>query len=181
MQIEKTQLEGILIITPKVFGDKRGWFTETYNKKLFADNEISFDFVQDNHSFSKEIGTLRGIHFQNKPMAQTKLIRCTRGKILDVAVDLRKASNTYKEWIAVELSSDNFKQLLIPKGFGHAFLTLTENVEVEYKVDEFYSPTHDRSIKYNDPELKIKWPEVEVILSDKDKRAPLLKDSDIDF
>ncbi len=181
MQIEKTQIDGVLIIKPKVYSDYRGWFTETYNKKEFMNSGVSLNFIQDNHSFSKEKGTLRGIHFQTKPMAQTKLIRCVKGEILDVAVDLRKTSKTYKKWLAVNLSAENFLQLLIPKGFGHAFLTLTENVEVMYKVDKLYSPNHEHSIIYNDPELNITWPELKVILSEKDKTAPLLKEVDIEF
>lgn len=181
MQIEKTKLDGVVIITPKVFGDNRGWFTEIYSEQRFKDNGIDYKFVQDNHSFSKQKGTLRGIHFQNNPKAQTKLVRCSRGKILDIAVDLRKESPTFKEWIAVELSADNFKQLLIPKRFGHAFFAITNDVEVQYKVDELYSPEHDRSIKWDDPEIGIDWPDIEPFLSDKDKNAPLLNNSDFNF
>ncbi len=181
MNIEKTNLNGVFIITPKIFGDKRGYFTETYNKKQLEELGINVLFVQDNHSLSSQIGTLRGIHFQKEPMAQTKLLRCTKGKILDIAIDLRKESPTYKEYVMVELSEDNFKQVLISKGFGHAFLTLTENVEVQYKVDEYYAKEYDRSILFNDPELNINWPKMDFILSDKDKMAPLLKDSDINF
>ncbi|ERJ11055.1 dTDP-4-dehydrorhamnose 3,5-epimerase [Haloplasma contractile] len=181
MKVEQTKLEGVVIITPRVFGDHRGWFTETFNKEKFMENGIDIDFVQDNHSLSSQKGTLRGIHFQKEPKAQTKLVRCTRGKILDVAVDLRKNSPTYKEWVAVELTAENHKQLLVPKGFGHGFLALTENVEVQYKVDEVYSPDHDRSIKFNDPEIGIEWPDIKPVLSEKDEKAPLLKDSDVDF
>lgn len=181
MKIDKTKLEGVLIITPNVFGDHRGWFSETYNKEKFNASGIHYDFIQDNHSLSSQMGTLRGIHFQQNPKAQTKLVRCTRGKILDVAVDLRKDSPTYKEWVAVELSQDNHKQLLVPKGFGHAFFTLTNDVEVQYKVDELYSPENDRSIRWNDPELNIEWPEITPVLSEKDEKAPLLKDSDFNF
>jgi len=181
MKIETTKLEGVVIITPKVFGDSRGWFTEVYNQSLYQQNDISVNFIQDNHSFSQQKGTLRGIHFQMAPKAQTKLVRCTKGKILDVAVDLRKESPTYKQWVAVELTQDNYKQLLVPKGFGHGFITLTEDVEVQYKVDELYSPEHDRSIKWDDPELNIEWPNLEPILSEKDAKAPLLKDSDHNF
>lgn len=181
MTINKTEIEGIMIIEPTVHCDKRGWFMETYKKNSFFSIEINIDFIQDNHSFSREVGVLRGIHFQNAPMEQTKLVRCTKGRILDVAVDLRKSSSTYKRWISVELSEDNKKQLFIPKGFGHAFLTLCENVEVEYKVDQYYSSLLDRSIAYNDPELSIDWPNIEIILSEKDFEAPLLCDSDVNF
>ncbi len=181
MNVIKTEIEEVIIIEPKVFGDYRGWFTETYSKEKFEEIEIKIDFVQDNHSFSAQKGTLRGLHFQNNPKAQTKLIRCTRGKIFDVAVDLRKGSSTYKKWVAVELSEDNKKQLLIPKGFAHGFIALTDNVEVQYKVDEYYSPENDRSIRFDDPEIGIEWGIENPILSEKDSNAPLLKDSDANF
>lgn len=181
MKVEKTKLAGVYVIIPQVFGDNRGYFTETYNAKKLQEFGINIQFIQDNHSLSTQKGTLRGIHFQNAPMAQTKLVRCTRGKILDVAVDLRKDSHTFKQYVTVELSDSNFKQLFIPKGFGHAFLALTDNVEIQYKVDEYYSKVNDQSIIYNDSELHIKWPEMTFILSDKDKNAHLLKDIDINF
>ena len=136
MNIIRTEIEDVLIIEPKVFGDHRGWFTETYSKAKFQELGIDVDFVQDNHSMSAQKGTLRGLHFQIDPKSQTKLVRCTKGKILDVAVDLRKGSSTYKKWIGIKLSEENKKQLLIPKGFAHGFLTLTDDVEVQYKVDE---------------------------------------------
>ncbi|SHF15810.1 dTDP-4-dehydrorhamnose 3,5-epimerase [Marinitoga hydrogenitolerans DSM 16785] len=186
MKITKTEIKGLYIIEPTVYGDNRGWFMETYSKKVLNEMGIEIDFVQDNHSYSANKGTLRGIHFQNNPKSQTKLIRCTKGKILDIAVDLRKGSPTYKKWIAVELTEENKKMLLIPKGFGHGFLTITDNVEVQYKVDEYYSKEHDGSIKYNDPEININWNLEkygikEPILSEKDKKAPYLKNSDCNF
>lgn len=181
MNIIKTDIEDVLIIEPKVFGDHRGWFTETYSKVKFEESGIDIDFVQDNHSMSAQKGTLRGLHFQMNPKAQTKLVRCTKGKILDVAVDLRKGSSTYKKWVGVELSEDNKKQLLIPKGFAHGFLTLSDDVEVQYKVDEYYDPECDRSIRFDDPDIGVEWGIKESILSEKDLNAPLLKDSDIDF
>lgn len=181
MNVIKTEIEEVLIIEPKVFGDHRGWFTETYSKEKLEKLGIEIDFIQDNHSFSAQKGTLRGLHFQLNPKAQTKLIRCTRGTILDVAVDLREGSSTYKKWVAVELSEDNKKQLLIPKGFAHGFLALTDIVEVQYKVDEYYSPENDRSIRFDDPEIGIDWGLENPILSEKDLDAPLLKDSDADF
>lgn len=182
MQVKKTDIEDVLIIEPQVFGDHRGWFCETYSKVKFEQNGINIDFVQDNSSFSAQKGTLRGLHFQLSPKAQTKLLRCTKGAIIDVAVDLRKDSNTYKKWVAVELSEENKKQLLIPKGFAHGFITLVDNVEVNYKVDEFYSKEHDRSIKFDDPEIGVIWGSItNPILSDKDLQAPLLKDSDVNF
>lgn len=181
MTKEKTSLEGVYIITPQVFGDHRGWFTETYNAEKFKELGINTVFVQDNHSYSAQKGTLRGLHFQNAPMAQTKLLRCIRGKILDVAVDLRKGSPNYKKWVSVELSAENQKMIYIPKGFAHGFLTLTEDVEVQYKVDNVYSREHDRSVRFNDPEIGVEWGSDSPILSDKDINAPLLKDSDVNF
>lgn len=174
-------MDDVLIIEPKLFGDHRGWFTETYSRKTLEELGLKVDFVQDNHSFSASKGTLRGLHFQLDPKAQTKLVRCTSGRILDVAVDLRKGSPTYKEWVAVELSSDNKRQLLIPKGFAHGFLALTGNVEVQYKVDEYYAPELDRSVRFDDPEIGIHWGIENPILSDKDRNAPLLRDSDVNF
>ncbi|MDM8533941.1 dTDP-4-dehydrorhamnose reductase [Clostridiaceae bacterium HSG29] len=181
LNIIKTELEDVLIIEPRFFGDHRGWFIETYSKLKFEELGIDIDFVQDNHSMSTKKGTLRGLHFQTNPKAQTKLVRCTKGRILDVAVDLRKGSSTYKQWVGVELSEYNKKQFLIPKGFAHGFLTLTDNAEVQYKVDEYYAPECDRSIRFNDLEIGIDWGIEDPILSEKDLKAPLLKDSDVDF
>jgi len=181
MNITKTEIEDVLIIEPKAFGDHRGWFTETYSKVKFQGLGIDIDFVQDNHSMSAQEGTLRGLHFQTNPKAQTKLVRCTKGRILDIAVDLRKGSSTYKQWVGVELSEENKKQLLIPKGFAHGFLTLTDDVEVQYKVDEYYAPECDRSIRFDDPDIGVDWGNSDPILSEKDLKAPFLKDSDADF
>ena len=181
MNIIKTEIEDVLIIEPKVFGDHRGWFTETYSKEKFENLGIDIVFIQDNHSFSAQKGTLRGLHFQQNPKAQTKLVRCTKGKILDVAVDIREGSPTYKKWVAVELTEENKKQLLVPKGFAHGFITLTENVEVQYKVDEYYSPENDRSIRFDDPEINIDWGIENPILSDKDLKAQMLSESDVNF
>lgn len=181
MRVTETGFKGLMLVETDVFGDSRGWFTETYTKNKFADLGIGADFVQDNQSYSAQKGTLRGIHFQVNPKAQSKLIRCTRGAIADTVVDLRKGSDTYKKWFSVELSADNKKQLFIPKGFGHAFLTLTEDVEVQYKVDEYYSLEHDRSIRFDDPDLDIDWGIERPILSPKDLHAPFLKDSDANF
>lgn len=181
MKIIKTEIDDVLILEPRVFGDHRGWFTETYSETKFQELGIDIDFVQDNHSMSAQKGTLRGLHFQTNPKAQTKLVRCTKGKILDVAVDLRKGSSTYKQWVGVELSEDNKMHLLIPKGFAHGFLTLTDAVEVQYKVDEYYAPECDRSIRFDDPEIGVDWGIEDPILSEKDLKAPLLKDSDVDF
>lgn len=181
MNIIKTELEGVYILEPKVFGDQRGWFTESWSKRAMEEVGLHYEFVQDNHSFSAQKGTLRGIHFQMEPYSQAKLVRCTKGAVLDVAVDLRESSPYYKKWTAVELNADNKRQFLIPRGFGHAFLTLTEDVEFLYKADRYYNFDSDRSIAWNDPEINIKWPVADPILSEKDKQAPLLKDSDINY
>ena len=177
MEITKTKLEGVVIIEPAVFGDKRGFFMESWSKRAFAEAGLDYDFVQDNHSASTVKGTLRGIHFQRGDKAQAKLVRCTKGAVLDVAVDLRPASLTYKQWVSVELSEDNKRQLLIPRGFGHGFLTLTDEVEFMYKADNFYAPEADGGIRWNDPELAVDWGIEEPILSDKDSKSPWLKDA----
>lgn len=182
MKITETQLEGVIVIEPVVFGDHRGWFTETYSETKFREAGIELEFVQDNHSFSAAKGTLRGLHYQLNPKAQTKLVRCTRGVIYDVAVDIRKGSPTYGQWFGIELSGENKKQLLIPKGFAHGFMALTEDVEVQYKVDELYAPECDRGIIWNDPSIRIEWPiDIKPVLSAKDENAPLLKDADNNF
>jgi dTDP-4-dehydrorhamnose 3,5-epimerase len=181
MKVTETSLPGVLLIEPKVFGDHRGFFMECYNKKLFADYGLEFDFTQDNHSLSQQAGTIRGLHFQLNPKAQTKLVRVTRGAIYDVVVDIRKGSPTFGKWQGFILSADNKRQLLVPKGFAHGFCTLVENTEVQYKVDEYYSPEHDRGILWNDPALGIDWPTANPILSDKDTKHPLLADAEINF
>jgi dTDP-4-dehydrorhamnose 3,5-epimerase len=181
MEIIKTKFEGLLIIEPKVHGDNRGWFTESYSKRTFEENNIFTQFVQDNHSMSAQKGTLRGLHFQNNPKAQTKLVRCTKGAIIDVVVDLRKDSPTYLQHMSIELTAENHKQFLIPKGFAHGFLTLCDDVEIQYKVDEYYVKEQDRSIRFDDPELGIDWGIADPIISEKDRNAPLLKDSDFNF
>ena len=178
----ETSLPGVYIIEPQVFGDQRGYFMETYSVQKFADLGIHAVFVQDNQSFSAQKGILRGIHFQNAPCAQAKLVRVTRGAVMDVAVDLRKGSPTYKKWVAVELSAENKRMLFIPRGFGHGFKTLTDNVEFCYKVDNLYSKECDRGIRYNDPSIGVEWGEVaDHLLSQKDTTSPLLDDSDCNF
>ncbi|BCR36087.1 dTDP-4-dehydrorhamnose 3,5-epimerase [Mariniplasma anaerobium] len=181
MKVIKTDIKDLLIIEPNVFGDYRGWFSETYNEKVFKDNGIDIIFKQDNHSYSKLKGVLRGLHFQNEPYAQSKLVRCTKGKIWDVAVDLRKSSPTYLKWIGIELTPENHKMFFIPQGFAHGFITLEDNSEVQYKVDNLYNSDTDRAIQYNDLDINVIWPSNEVILSEKDKKAPTLKDSDVNF
>jgi len=174
MKVTETKLEGVYIIEPQVFGDARGWFMETYNK--IKTPQIDCDFVQDNQSYSAQKGTLRGIHFQKPPMEQAKLIRCTRGTLMDFAVDIRPESKTYKQWVGVELSEENKKQIFIPRGFGHAFISLTDDVEIQYKADNYYSPEHDSAIIWSDHEIGIDWGVDEPIVSDKDANAPLLKE-----
>lgn len=181
MKFTQTDIKDLIVIEPNVFGDARGWFSETYNKNIFIQNGVTIDFIQDNHSYSIHKGVIRGLHFQNNPFAQTKLVRCTKGKIWDVAVDLRKSSPTYLKWFGIELSSDNHKMLLIPKGFAHGFITLEDDTEVQYKVDNNYDKNSDRSIKYDDPMIGIEWPAMDIVLSDKDKFAPLLINSDVNF
>lgn len=182
MNVIPTKIDGVLMIEPQVFKDERGWFTETYSKRKFSDLGIDVEFVQDNHSLSANVGTMRGLHFQKDPYAQTKLVRCTRGAIRDVAVDLRRDSPTYLQWVVVELTSTNMRQFLIPRGFAHGFLTLEDDVEVQYKVDSHYCKEADRNIRYDDPEIGVDWGwRGEYHLSVKDAKAPSLKDSDCDF
>lgn len=181
MEFIKTKIDGVIILEPKVFGDNRGFFMESWSKREFEKMGLFYEFVQDNHSLSTVKGTLRGIHFQRGEKAQAKLVRCVRGSVLDVAVDLRPKSTTYKQWIAVELSEENKRQLLIPRGFGHGFMTLTDHVEFLYKADNYYAPNAEGSIRWNDPELAINWGIEEPILSQKDAEAPLLKDAITDF
>lgn len=176
MKVTETELKDVYIIEPQVFGDHRGWFMESYSKAKLAEAGIDCDFVQDNQSFSAQKGTLRGLHYQLNPKCQTKMLRCTKGAILDVAVDIRKGSPMYKKWVAIELSAENKKQLFIPRGFAHGFVTLTDDVEVQYKADNYYAPECDGNILYNDPEIDVEWGEGEFILSEKDKNAPLLKE-----
>ena len=177
MDIEKTALEGVLILTPRRFGDERGWFTETYNAARMAAAGLDHGFVQDNHSMSAAVGTLRGLHYQRPPHAQDKLVRCTRGLIFDVAVDFREGSPTFGRWFGVELSPENGKQLLVPKGFLHGFVTRAANSEVEYKCSDVYAPDCDGAVRWDDPAIGIDWGLTgATVLSDKDAAAPLLCD-----
>lgn len=181
MKVIKTDVLDLYILEPQVFGDSRGWFMESWSKRAMEEAGLFYDFVQDNQSFSAKKGTLRGLHFQKGKDAQAKLVRCTRGAVLDVAVDLRKGSPTYKKWASVELSAENKRQFLIPRGFAHAFLTLTDDVEFQYKADNFYAPASDRNIRWNDQEIGIEWGIENPILSEKDQKAPFLSESDVDF
>ncbi len=181
MNIIKTNVLDVYILEPKVFGDNRGWFMESWSQKTMDESGLHYNFVQDNHSFSAIKGTLRGLHFQKGEDSQAKLVRCAKGAVLDVAVDLRIGSPTYKKWVAVELSAENKRQLLIPRGFAHAFLTLTDDVEFLYKADNYYAPQSDRNIIWNDLDINVEWGIDNPILSDKDGKAPTLRESDVDF
>lgn len=178
-KFDATGLEGVLVITPPVFVDERGFFQETYSEPVFREHGIAHPFVQDNHSLSRVPHTLRGIHFQTGPAAQAKLVRCVRGAILDVAVDLRRSSPTFGRWVMQEISAENRKQFYVPAGFGHAFLTVEPDTEVVYKVSTPYSKPHDAAIRWNDPDIGIDWPigAAEALLSEKDAKAPLLADA----
>ena len=169
-------IKGLCVITPKVFGDKRGWFMETYNQRDFIEAGINTKFVQDNQSCSQK-GVLRGLHFQ-KNFPQTKLVRVIKGAVFDVAVDLRENSATYGKWHGEILTEDSKKQFLIPRGFAHGFLVLSDTAEFCYKCDDFYHPNDEGGIMYNDPDINIKWPQIDVqlILSDKDTKWPTLKE-----
>lgn len=179
MKVLATELQDAYIIEPKVFGDNRGWFMETYSYRVLEEHGIKVNFVQDNQSYSAPKGTLRGLHFQKPPMTQAKLVRCTRGAMMDIAVDIRKGSPTFKKWIAVELSAENKRQLYVPRGFAHGFVTITDDVEVMYKADNFYAPETEGSIIYNDPDIGVTWDEWcqgKFTFSAKDKTAPCFKD-----
>lgn len=175
--IEPTNLSGIFIITPRRFGDDRGFFCETWNASALSEHGINNAFVQDNQSLSSSMGTVRGLHYQSPPHAQEKLVRCGRGSLLDVAVDIRKDSPTYGEWIGVELSAKNGKQLLVPKGFLHGFVTLEPDTEILYKCSDYYAPECDGAIRFDDPDIGIDWgiSTDQAILSEKDATAPFLK------
>lgn len=177
MQTEPTALPEVILLTPPRFGDARGWFSETFNAARMSAAGLDMAWVQDNHSFSAAQGTLRGLHYQAPPRAQDKLVRCSRGAILDVAVDFRAGSPRFGKWVAVELSASNGRQLLIPKGFLHGFVTLTQDTEVQYKCSDFYSPEHDGAVRWDDPGIGIDWGVAAPVLSDKDRAAPLLKDA----
>ena len=180
MTFTKTEIEGDYIIEPKVFGDNRGYFMETYNENEFRANGLDYTFVQDNQSKSKK-GVLRGLHFQ-KTHPQAKLVRVLEGEVLDVAVDLRKGSETYGKWVGVVLSEENKKMFMIPRGFAHGFVVLSDSATFAYKCDEFYHPEDDGGIAWNDPDVGIDWQyEGEPILSEKDKKHPTLKESKTEF
>jgi dTDP-4-dehydrorhamnose 3,5-epimerase len=179
MQVIPTAIPDVKILLPKQFKDHRGFFSEVYSTKLLKDAGITAPFVQDNHSLSVEKGVLRGLHYQVAPMAQDKLIRVVRGAILDVAVDVRRGSPTFGRHVTALVSAENWRQIFVPVGFAHGFVTLESNTEVLYKVSAFYSPQHERGVRWNDPALGIDWgiTEGQAILSDRDRRHPALRDA----
>lgn len=181
MKVIETKLKGLRIIEQKGYRDHRGVFIESYSVSKFRDHLINNNFVQDNCSVSNEVGVLRGLHYQINPKAQTKLVYVVSGEIYDVAVDIRKNSPTYGQWVGVVLNDQNNRQLLIPKGFAHGYCTLAPNTIVVYKVDETYSPQHERGIYWNDPSLGISWPTSTPILSDKDNISPMLINSENNY
>lgn len=179
LTVERTAIPEVLVIEPGRFGDHRGFFSETWSRRGFAEaTGIGLEFVQDNHSLSAQRGVIRGLHFQRPPHAQGKLVRVTRGAVLDVAVDIRRGSPTFGRHVAVELSARNWRQLWIPPGFAHGFCTLEPDTEVQYKVTDYYAPDHDLGLAFDDPALGIAWPvpSAEAVLSDKDRRHPVLSD-----
>ncbi len=178
MHITATAIPDVVLITPRRFGDHRGYFAETWNRRAMAQAGIDLDFVQDNHSLSREAGTLRGLHYQSPPHAQAKLVRCGRGRLFDVAVDIRIGSPSYGQWVGAELSADNGAQLLIPAGFLHGFVTREADTEILYKCSDYYAPQADGAVRFDDPAIGIDWGlgGQAPILSDKDAGAPLLAD-----
>ncbi len=182
LKIEKTALSGVLILVPRRFGDSRGFFSESWNRARMAEQGLDYNFVQDNHSLSQAAGTVRGLHFQSPPHAQDKLVRCGRGRLFDVAVDIRKGSPTYGKWVGVELSYENGRQLLVPAGFLHGFVTREPETEIIYKCSDYYAPECDRGVRFDDPDIGIDWGLAgEAILSDKDAAAPLLTEFESPF
>jgi dTDP-4-dehydrorhamnose 3,5-epimerase len=182
MQINDTALSNVKHIIPIRFGDHRGFFAETYSRRVLAAAAIRFEFVQDNHSLSAHVGTVRGLHFQAPPHAQDKLVRCGRGAIFDVAVDIRRGSPTYGSWVGFELSAENGAQMYVPKGFAHGFVTLLPDSEIIYKCSDYYAPETEGALRWDDPDVGIAWPlSGPAVLSDKDRVAPLLVDLNSPF
>ena len=178
MDIVKTHIPGLVILTPKRFGDERGFFSESWNRKVLSGLGIEIDFVQDNHSLSRAVGTVRGLHYQSPPHAQAKLVRCGRGRIFDVAVDVREGSPTFGQWYGLELSFENGRQLMIPEGFLHGFMTLEPDSEIIYKCSDYYAPECDGSVRFDDPDIGIEWPlsGVQFTVSAKDRDARSFSD-----
>lgn len=181
MEFIRTAIFDVILVKPKIFGDERGFFMESYRKSLFQASGIMPEFIQDNHSKSSK-GVLRGLHYQLDPKAQGKLVRCVSGAVFDVAVDIRRGSPTFGKWVGYELSAENKQMLWIPAGFAHGFVTLADNTEFLYKTTGEYAHECDRGIKYDDPVIGIKWPQLDdLLLSDKDQKQPLLQDAEINF
>ena len=185
MKLIQTKIDGVFIIEPDVFGDNRGWFMETYNEQKFKELGIDCTFVQDNMSYSAIKGTLRGLHYQREPYCQAKLVRCTKGTVIDVAVDIRKGSPTYGKWVSVELSEENKKMFFMPHGMAHGFLTVTDEVEFQYKVDNLYNKESEGGIKYDDPSINVDWGSllngIKPILSAKDEVLPTIEECNANF
>ncbi|MCA1065830.1 dTDP-4-dehydrorhamnose 3,5-epimerase [Rossellomorea sp. AcN35-11] len=181
MNLLTTEIQGVFVIEPSVYPDHRGFFMESYNQKMFENNGILYEFIQDNHSYSKEKGVIRGLHYQLNPKAQTKLVRVASGSVYDVMVDLRHDSDTFGQWIGVLLSDENHRQVLVPRGIAHGFCTLVPGTTVLYKVDEYYDPSLDRGIMWNDPHLNIDWPVTSPILSGKDRNLPPFNQAEFHF
>ena len=182
MKVDATRLPGVLLIEPKRHGDHRGFFAETYSQQAYAELGVEAAFVQDNHSLSAAAGTVRGLHFQAPPSAQAKLVRCGRGAIFDVAVDIQRGSPTYGQWAGYTLSAENGAQLYIPAGFAHGFVTLEPDSEIIYKCSDYYAPETEGALRWDDLDIGIGWPlSAEAILSEKDARAPLLADFNSPF
>jgi dTDP-4-dehydrorhamnose 3,5-epimerase len=172
--VEKTKLDGVVILTPRRFGDARGFFSESWSRRVMAEHGFDIDWVQDNHSLSGQVGTVRGLHFQAPPHAQDKLVRCGRGALFDVVVDIRRGSPTYGQWVGVELSFENGRQVLVPKGFLHGFATRAPDTEIIYKCSDYYAPECDGAVKFDCPDIGIDWGlgTTKPILSEKDAAAP---------
>ena len=183
MKVEKTALEGVVILTPVRHGDARGFFSESWSRRRLAEHGIEVDFVQDNHSLSAAVGTVRGLHYQAPPHAQAKLVRCGRGRLFDVAVDIRRGSPTFGRWTGVELSFENGRQLLVPEGFLHGFVTREPDTEIVYKCSDYYAADCDGAVRFDDPDIGIEWGIApgDAVLSDKDRTAPLLREFDSPF
>lgn len=180
-QFNPLALEGVVEVIPDRFGDERGFFSEVYNMAVWTQNGIPVEFVQDNHSLSVSAGVLRGLHYQTPPFAQAKLVRVVRGAVFDVAVDIRRNSPTFGKWVGIEISAEKGNQLYIPSGYAHGFLTLEPNTEFLYKVSNYYSPAHDHSIRFDDPEIGVEWPiaDTQPLLSEKDRNAPFLSEAEV--
>lgn len=183
MKVTRTELPDVVLLEPRRHGDHRGFFSETYNRQLCEHYGIGCAFVQDNQSLSEKPGVLRGLHFQIPPKAQDKLVRCVRGAILDVAVDIRHGSPTFGRWVGVEISAENWRQIFVPRGFAHGFITLEPNTEVIYKVSDYYSPEHERGIRFDDPAVGIDWriAPADATLSERDRHHPPLAELETYF